>query len=204
VNQFPACLTINPTALGGKVHEAEEKDGDAKREEGGDVGVHGLSCDEVSLLTQNAAYSCGTTQSSILNKEMGLAGFEPVTKRLLEVAFRVQCVFYIIVPVTHHQLVARQPIVQGDVRNSGFVFVLPEDYPIARTEHTCRVKALPRMKLASSAPSLLLLRNRNCAFEGRKTPIVSTPSQSPASGSKVRIKQPLYDRSVWLCSLSFG
>jgi len=41
VNQFPARLTINPTALGDKVHEAEEKDGNGKREEGGEVGRHG-------------------------------------------------------------------------------------------------------------------------------------------------------------------
>ena len=45
-------------------HEAREGEGDEKGEECGEVGVHELSCEKFTVLTQNATFQCGIIVNS--------------------------------------------------------------------------------------------------------------------------------------------
>jgi len=65
MNNLAAQLALDDSAMGEEIHEAQEGDGDEEGEEGGEVGVHELSCDEFTVLTQNAVFQRGNPQSKI-------------------------------------------------------------------------------------------------------------------------------------------
>jgi len=60
MNDLAAQFAFDHSAVREEIHEAQEGKGDEKGEEGGEVGIHVLSCDELTVLTQNAAFEYGT------------------------------------------------------------------------------------------------------------------------------------------------
>ena len=59
MNDLAAQLALNNSAMREIVHEAQEGEGDEEGEEGGEVRVHELSCEEFTVLTQNATFQYG-------------------------------------------------------------------------------------------------------------------------------------------------